>query len=150
MVWPPNSFERETMIKLKNIDKKSALHKLSVPVVFHSASSLSAGYLGHAIVPFNADLEKIIVNPTIDATGSNGTTLVVTNEFTNSAAINQTVHSQVTGQLDWSANSPRSITATSDKFFSAGCPVSVTISGTVGVANIGAVLVFDLRDKEEK
>jgi hypothetical protein len=138
------------MIKIKNVDDNSRLHKITVPVVFVSASSLSAGYLGYGIVPAACYFEKLVVNSTIDATASNGTIVTMLNKALGTTLISATVHSQVSGEVDWSANSPKIVKPTAPIALSAGCPFSVQISGTVGVANISCYAQFDINDKLEK
>jgi len=138
------------MIKVKNVDDNSRLHKITVPVVFISGSGFSAGYLGYGIVPVACTLEKLVVNSTIDATASNGTVVTMLNKVAAVTCISQTVHSALAAELDWSANSPKTLFPSANSSFTAGTPFSVQISGTAGVANISCYAQFNINDKLEK
>ena len=138
------------MIRVKNVEKKGALHKFCMPVFFVSGSGASSSYLASVIMPFAGKLETIIITPTVDVTGSNGTVATVTRLSDAAVIYATTIHSQIAGQLDWSANNVQVINPISAVSFSAGTPVSVKISGTVGVANFAVTLKCDINDKLEK
>lgn len=138
------------MIKVKNVDDKSMLHKFVVPCFFVSGSGLSSSYNAYFVTPYAGKVENFVINPTVDVTGSNGTVCTVTNKADGTVVYATTIHSQIATQLDWSANSPQVITPISALSFSAGTPFSVVISGTVGVSNFSLFVKCDINDKLEK
>jgi hypothetical protein len=139
------------MIKNKNIDRKSSLHKYFMELFPRGGSAdlinISGAYTSYAIVPFASLLERAVVAPTADVTGSNGTTISVKNLYTGSASISATIiPSSVYAGQDWSAGLSREILASSDFFYSAGTLVGVTISATNGTPRIPILLQFDKLD----
>jgi hypothetical protein len=141
------------MIKVKNVDDKSSLHKVRLPLEFDcTAVTVSAGYNASVIVPVNCTLEKMVIAPLIDMTGTSGFLVTLTNVNRGSASISVSVGTATLlgATPDWSAARALTFTPSSDSAFSAGSFISVTISGTIAQSIVAGYLQLDINDKLEK
>lgn len=145
------------MIKIKNVDKKSYLHKHYANLVTISVSctnvnqyDLSNGMIASAFIPVAGKLDKLFISTDTDITASNGYTVALTNGQRSAALVNQTMHSQISGEADVTANRAIGITGTNTTEFSAGSHIEFRISGSIGTARIFAMAVIDIDERNEK
>jgi len=144
-------------IKLKNIKNKSILKKwfqnitISGPVSQSAEFYLSNAPIGEIFLPFQCRLNKLTFTPTADISGSNGTTVSVTNVGNAKTLVSAKVfHSQCALDLDWTGAEILSVSPTLVYEFTALSLLKITVSGTVGTGSVVCLAEFDINAHREE
>jgi hypothetical protein len=142
-------------IGYSDLHADSLLRKRYVDIALMNtaSTSLSAGYNGWCMVPFNSYIHSIIFANDADITASNGIVVSVCNATTDAIHLKSDSHGilwsasmavapvYMSGSVDFSANAFCEITSTLTTLVSRGSMLHFTMSATAGNVPIAITLV---------